>query len=100
MRPSAICTSPAQKMLAGAVVLVNACVVGFHTLVGCGSDHPSHTRKFPLCISTDWIATSGHVCNDDHCPSPGDVETMGVTGFDGTDARPAPTAFVAVTVNV
>src|SRR5882724_3721425 len=100
MRPSAICTSPAQKMLAGAVVLVKACVVGFHTLVGCGSDQPSHTRKFPLCINTDWIATSGHVCKVDHCPWPGDDDTIGVTGLDGTDSRPVPTAFVALTVKV
>jgi len=87
-------------MLAGAVVLVNACVAGFHTLVGCGSDQPSHTRKFPLCINTDWIPTIGQVCNVDHWPCPGDDDTVGVTALDGTDAMPVPTALVAVTVNV
>src|SRR6266568_1856298 len=100
IRPSASCVRPAQKMLAGAVVVPNVCVAGFHTSVGCGFCHPSHTRKFPLCIKTDWIATSGHVCNDDHCPWPGDDDTVGVTALDGTDSRLVPTAFVAVTVNV
>ncbi len=32
--------------------------------------------------------------------APGTVELLGVTLFDGADAGPVPTAFVAVTVNV
>src|SRR5215472_13199756 len=87
-------------MLAGAVVVSNVPDDGLYTLVVCGSDQPSHTRKFPVCISTDWIATSGQLCSVDHCPWPGCVCGCGVTALDGTDAMPVPTPFVAVTVKV
>ncbi len=84
-------------MLAGALVVAKACVVGFHTSVGSGSCQPSHSRKLPVCSSTECTATSGQFIRADHWP--GD-DAAGVIAADGADAGPAPTALVAVTVNV
>ena len=39
----------------------------------------------------------GQAMSEDHWPP---VDALGVTGFDGADAGPFPTVFVALTVNV
>lgn len=96
-RPSGSSAIPEQKMLSGAVWVVNVCVLGFHTCVGSGCCQPSHCKTFPLSRSTEWIETIGQLMSADHCPP---LSAVGVTGVDGAEARPVPTPLVAVTVNV
>ena len=88
---------PEQKMLSGAVLVVNACVVGFHSYVGSGCCQPSSARTFPFESRNMWMATNGQLISGANSP-PGSVE--GVTELDAAEAGPAPTALVAVTVNV
>src|SRR5215471_17811228 len=98
MRPSGNWAAPSQKMLSGALIVVNAVGdAGFHTWVGSGCCQPSQKMKLPLSMRIELMASIGNVMTELHWPC---GCGPGVTGPLGTDAGLVPTELVAVTVKV
>src|SRR5579871_1422799 len=89
-RPSGRTVVPEQKMLSGALKVVNVCDAESQRDVGSGCCQPSQTRYLPVSSRTACTATSGQLSTGPHWP-PG--AGPGVTAFDAEDAGPVPIAF-------
>ena len=96
-RPSGSSAIPEQKMLSGAVWVVNVLLFGSQTWVGSGCCQPSNCSSLPLDSRIEWIAVIGQFSTGPHDPP---LAAAGVTAADGLDSGPVPTALVALTVNV